>query len=91
MSTWKSLSITSFAPSKLGCLLVSGITGSISHENQRQDHPRQRKTLNLGLHAQVVTLAAQAGAAVVEYYDHRTLAKKKPDPYSNFLQFENKN
>ncbi|KAM6542384.1 hypothetical protein CsatB_006831 [Cannabis sativa] len=35
------------------------------------------------LHAQALTLTALAGAAVVEYYDHRT--GKKADQYAKFL------
>ena len=38
---------------------------------------------NFRLHAQALTLAALAGAAVVEYYDHRT--GKKEDQYAKFL------
>ncbi|KAK8589255.1 hypothetical protein V6N12_023657 [Hibiscus sabdariffa] len=37
----------------------------------------------LGLHAQALTLAALAGAAAVEYYDHRN--RTEPDPYAKFL------
>lgn len=33
--------------------------------------------LEIRLHAQALTLAALAGAAVVEYYDHRTGAKQE--------------
>lgn len=40
--------------------------------------------LNSRLHAQALTLAALAGAAVVEYYDHKT--GKKADKYAKFLQ-----
>lgn len=35
------------------------------------------------LHAQALTLAALAGAAVVEYYDHQT--GKKADRYAKLL------
>ncbi|KAM6571923.1 hypothetical protein CsatA_016003 [Cannabis sativa] len=50
---------------------------------------KQMKCLHFGLnfverlHAQALTLAALAGAAVVEYYDHRT--GKKADQYAKFL------
>lgn len=39
--------------------------------------------LNLRLHAQALTLAALAGAAVVEYYDHKS--GSKTDRYAKFL------
>ncbi|RWW90552.1 hypothetical protein BHE74_00000367 [Ensete ventricosum] len=39
--------------------------------------------LNLGLHAQALTLAALAGAAVVEYYDHQS------KPGSNVVKYPN--
>jgi len=38
------------------------------------------------LHAQALTLAALAGAAVVEYYDHQT--GKKADRYAKILSFD---
>ncbi|MFQ6670110.1 hypothetical protein Gotur_035138 [Gossypium turneri] len=40
------------------------------------------------LHAQALTLAALAGAAVVEYYDHRN--KPKADPYAKYLPHSHK-
>ncbi|KAK8689388.1 hypothetical protein V6N13_088109 [Hibiscus sabdariffa] len=39
--------------------------------------------LQFRLHAQALTLAALAGAAAVEYYDHRN--RTEPDPYAKFL------
>ncbi|PPE00019.1 hypothetical protein GOBAR_DD02999 [Gossypium barbadense] len=44
--------------------------------------------LGLLLHAQALTLAALAGAAVVEYYDHRN--KPKADPYAKYLPHSHK-
>lgn len=41
------------------------------------------------LHAQALTLAALAGAAVVEYYDHKTGAKH--DKYAKYFPIENFN
>ena len=38
------------------------------------------------LHAQALTLAALAGAAAVEYYDHKTGAKA--DRYTKFLDMD---
>ncbi|CAL5378728.1 unnamed protein product [Camellia sinensis] len=51
---------------------------STRHENQCQAHSCQ------GLHAQALTLAALAGAAVVEYYDHKS--GEKAERYAKFLQ-----
>ncbi|KAL9683573.1 hypothetical protein QQ045_015395 [Rhodiola kirilowii] len=39
---------------------------------------------NCRLHAQALTLAALAGAAVVEYYDHKSTATK-PERYAKYL------
>ncbi|CAH2044522.1 unnamed protein product, partial [Thlaspi arvense] len=49
-----------------------------------------RETIRVGpsLHAQALTLAALAGAAAVEYYDHKTGAT---DRYPKFLKPENLN
>ncbi|XVE56220.1 hypothetical protein DITRI_Ditri03aG0220300 [Diplodiscus trichospermus] len=41
------------------------------------------KIIHARLHAQALTLAALAGAAVVEYYDHRT--RTKVDQYAKFF------
>lgn len=41
------------------------------------------KIIHARLHAQALTLAALAGAAVVEYFDHRT--GKKVDKYAKFF------
>jgi len=55
-----------------------------------QSHGTVRSTflteLLLRLHAQALTLAALAGAAVVEYYDHKTEATNR---YPKFLPPEN--
>ncbi|KHG05151.1 hypothetical protein F383_30534 [Gossypium arboreum] len=45
-------------------------------------------TISARLHAQALTLAALAGAAVVEYYDHRS--KPKGDPYAKYLPHSHK-
>ncbi|CAL5415511.1 unnamed protein product [Camellia sinensis] len=69
----------------VGCLWLSGITGSIAYN---WSQPNMKTSVRLihasncwvyprGLHAQALTLAALAGAAVIEYYDHRTGAKQE--------------
>ncbi|KAL3634581.1 hypothetical protein CASFOL_021635 [Castilleja foliolosa] len=69
----------------VGTLWASGIVGSLAY-NWSQPHMKTSVKLiharnnsifngtNL-LHAQALTLAALAGAAVVEYYDHNSGAK----------------
>lgn len=74
----------------VGCLWLSGITGSIAYNWARPAMKTSVKIIHARLHAQALTLAALAGAAVVEYYDHRTPAAKA-DRYPQILQFERKN
>ncbi|KAK6146178.1 hypothetical protein DH2020_020047 [Rehmannia glutinosa] len=60
---------------KLRTLWASGIVGSMAY-NWSQPHMKTSvKIIHARLHAQALTLAALAGAAVVEYYDHKTGAK----------------
>ncbi|PON52099.1 Hypoxia induced protein, domain containing protein [Trema orientale] len=68
----------------VGCLWVSGIAGSIAYNWSQPNMKTSVKIIHARLHAQALTLAALAGAAVVEYYDHRT--GKKADQYAKFLQ-----
>ncbi|TMW87132.1 hypothetical protein EJD97_020378 [Solanum chilense] len=59
----------------VGCLWLSGIASSIAY-NWSQPHMKTSvKIIHARLHAQALTLAALAGAAVVEYYDHSSGAK----------------
>ncbi|XP_030505666.2 uncharacterized protein LOC115720642 [Cannabis sativa] len=66
----------------VGSLWLSGIAGSIAY-NWSRPKKTSVKIIHARLHAQALTLAALAGAAVVEYYDHRT--GKKADQYAKFL------
>ncbi|OVA00225.1 hypothetical protein BVC80_23g25 [Macleaya cordata] len=63
-----------------------GILATITWDPSRRNGARNL-TQNLpgrdGLHAQALTLAALAGAAVVEYYDHQSGAKA--ERYAKFL------
>ncbi|KAF7150462.1 hypothetical protein RHSIM_Rhsim02G0008300 [Rhododendron simsii] len=60
-----------------GCLWLSGIAGSIAYNWSQPNMKTSVKIIHARLHAQALTLAALAGAAVVEYYDHRTGAKQE--------------
>ncbi|XP_044470671.1 uncharacterized protein LOC123199693 [Mangifera indica] len=68
----------------VGCLWLSGITGSIAYNWSQPNMKTSVKIIHARLHAQALTLAALAGAAVVEYYDHKT--GQKADQYAKFLQ-----
>ncbi|XP_043719090.1 uncharacterized protein LOC122667010 [Telopea speciosissima] len=70
----------------VGCLWLSGITGSIAYNWSQPNMKTSVRIIHARLHAQALTLAALAGAAVVEYYDHRS--GKKADHYARFLQIE---
>ncbi|KAH1083672.1 hypothetical protein J1N35_023433 [Gossypium stocksii] len=67
----------------VGCLWLSGIAGSIAYNWSQPGMKTSVKIIHARLHAQALTLAALAGAAAVEYYDHRNRAKA--DPYAKFL------
>ncbi|KAE9589585.1 hypothetical protein Lal_00000570 [Lupinus albus] len=59
----------------VGSLWLSGITGSIAYNWSRPNMKTSVKIIHARLHAQALTLAALAGAAVVEYYDNKTEQK----------------
>ncbi|KAH7856543.1 hypothetical protein Vadar_002640 [Vaccinium darrowii] len=61
----------------VGCLWLSGIAGSIAYNWSQPNMKTSVKLIHARLHAQALTLAALAGAAVVECYDHRTGAKEE--------------
>ncbi|GMP76521.1 hypothetical protein ACSBR2_031358 [Camellia fascicularis] len=61
----------------VGCLWLSGITGSIAYNWSQPNMKTSVRLIHARLHAQALTLAALAGAAVIEYYDHRTGAKQE--------------
>ncbi|KAJ4719452.1 Hypoxia-responsive family protein [Melia azedarach] len=67
----------------VGCLWLSGIAGSIAYNWSQPSMKTSVKIIHARLHAQALTLAALAGAAVVEYYDHKT--GSKAERYAKFL------
>ncbi|KAI7730336.1 hypothetical protein M8C21_025093 [Ambrosia artemisiifolia] len=67
----------------VGCLWLSGIGGSIAYNWSQPGMKTSVRIIHARLHAQALTLAALAGAAVVEYYDHRSGAKS--ERYAKFL------
>ncbi|KAL2490461.1 Hypoxia-responsive family protein [Abeliophyllum distichum] len=69
----------------VGSLWASGVIGSLAY-NWSQPGKTSVKIIHARLHAQALTLAALAGAAVVEYYDHK--AGKNSDPYAKFLPLD---
>ncbi|XP_038878374.1 uncharacterized protein LOC120070626 [Benincasa hispida] len=71
----------------VGSLWLSGIVGSIAYNWSQPNMKTSVKIIHARLHAQAFTLAALAGAAVVEYYDHKSGAKA--DRYAKFLQIDN--
>ncbi|GAB4843618.1 hypothetical protein Ancab_013582 [Ancistrocladus abbreviatus] len=58
----------------VGCLWLSGVVGSIAY-NWSRPEKTSVKIIHARLHAQALTLAALGGAALVEYYDHKSGAK----------------
>ncbi|GAV79007.1 HIG_1_N domain-containing protein [Cephalotus follicularis] len=67
----------------VGCLWLSGIAGSIAYNWSKPNMKTSVKLIHARLHAQALTLASLAGAAVVEYYDHQSGAKA--DRYAKFI------
>ncbi|KAF8097976.1 hypothetical protein N665_0278s0037 [Sinapis alba] len=72
----------------VGCLWLSGISGSIAYNWSKPGMKTSVRIIHARLHAQALTLAALAGAAAVEYYDHKTGAT---DRYPKFLKPDNFN
>ncbi|KAG2243672.1 hypothetical protein BRARA_F02846 [Brassica rapa] len=70
----------------VGCLWLSGISGSIAYNWSKPGMKTSVRIIHARLHAQALTLAALAGAAAVEYYDHKTGAT---DRYPKFLKPDN--
>ncbi|KAF8392585.1 hypothetical protein HHK36_022930 [Tetracentron sinense] len=70
----------------VGSLWLSGLAGSIAYNWSRPSMKTSVKIIHARLHAQALTLAALAGAAVVEYYDHKTGVKV--DRYAKFLPID---
>ncbi|CAI9764264.1 unnamed protein product [Fraxinus pennsylvanica] len=69
----------------VGSLWASSVIGSLAY-NWSQPGKASVKIIHARLHAQALTLAALAGAAVVEYYDHK--AGKNADPHAKFLSLD---
>ncbi|KAI3953336.1 hypothetical protein MKW92_050405 [Papaver armeniacum] len=67
----------------VGCLWLSGLAGSIAYNWSQPGMKNSVRIIHARLHAQALTLAALAGAAVVEYYDHKSGAKA--ERYAKFL------
>ncbi|KAL9450414.1 hypothetical protein AB3S75_012204 [Citrus x aurantiifolia] len=67
----------------VGSLWLSGIAGSIAYNWSQPGMKTSVKIIHARLHAQALTLAALAGAAVVEYYDHKS--GSKTERYAKFL------
>ncbi|CAA3011384.1 uncharacterized protein LOC111384874 [Olea europaea var. sylvestris] len=59
----------------VGTLWASGILGSLAYNWSQPNMKTSVKIIHARLHAQALTLAALAGAAIVEYYDHKSGAK----------------
>ncbi|KAH9626133.1 hypothetical protein KSS87_016033 [Heliosperma pusillum] len=60
----------------VGCLWLSGVTGSIAYNWSRPTMKTSVRLIHARLHAQALTLAALVGAAAVEYFDHKNTAVK---------------
>ncbi|XP_075508057.1 uncharacterized protein LOC142544927 [Primulina tabacum] len=59
----------------VGSLWASGIVGSMAYNWSQPNMKPSVKIIHARLHAQALALAALAGAAIVEYYDHKSGAK----------------
>ncbi|KAI4349946.1 hypothetical protein L6164_010485 [Bauhinia variegata] len=73
----------------VGCLWLSGIAGSIAYNWSQPNMKTSVRIIHARLHAQALTLAALAGAAVVEWYDHKSGAKA--ERYAKFLPIDDLN
>uniref|UniRef100_A0A2P2P696 Uncharacterized protein MANES_08G116900 n=1 Tax=Rhizophora mucronata TaxID=61149 RepID=A0A2P2P696_RHIMU len=67
----------------VGCLWLSGIAGSIAYNWSKPNMKTSVRLIHARLHAQALTLGALAGAALVEYYDHKSGAKA--ERYADFI------
>lgn len=56
----------------VGALWASGLAASLAYNWSKPHMKASVKILHARLHAQALTLAALAGAAAVEYYEHRS-------------------
>ncbi|OAE34032.1 hypothetical protein AXG93_4142s1170 [Marchantia polymorpha subsp. ruderalis] len=60
-----------------GSLWATSVAGSLAYNFSNPNMKTSVKVIHARLHAQALTLAALAGAAVVEYYDHKSGEKAK--------------
>ncbi|WCJ43097.1 Hypoxia-responsive family protein [Euphorbia peplus] len=67
----------------VGCLWLSGIAGSIGYNWSQPNMKTSVRIIHARLHAQALTLAALAGAAVVEYYEHKS--GTKAERYAGYI------
>ncbi|WMV12039.1 hypothetical protein MTR67_005424 [Solanum verrucosum] len=67
----------------VGSLWLSGIVGSVAYNWSKPSMKTSVRLIHARLHAQALTLAALAGAAAVEYYDHKT--NKNAERYPKFI------
>jgi hypothetical protein len=61
----------------VGTLWASSLIGSFAYNFSQPHMKTSVKLIHARLHAQALTLAALAGCAVVEYYDHQSGEKAK--------------
>ncbi|BBN12091.1 hypothetical protein MPTK1_5g17300 [Marchantia polymorpha subsp. ruderalis] len=61
----------------VGSLWATSVAGSLAYNFSNPNMKTSVKVIHARLHAQALTLAALAGAAVVEYYDHKSGEKAK--------------
>ena len=66
----------------VGTLWLTGIAGSIAYNWSRPGMKTSVKIIHARLHAQALTLAALAGSALVEYYDHQSGSGSKVHQYA---------
>ncbi|KAG8079345.1 hypothetical protein GUJ93_ZPchr0007g5534 [Zizania palustris] len=74
----------------VGTLWLTGVASSIAYNWSRPGMKTSVKIIHARLHAQALTLAALAGSALVEYYDHQSGSGSRVHRYANqFLASEN--
>lgn len=61
----------------VGSLWLTGLAGSFAYNWSQPNMKTSVKIIHARLHAQALTLAALAGAGIVEYYEHKSGEKAK--------------
>ncbi|GLJ10758.1 hypothetical protein SUGI_0134410 [Cryptomeria japonica] len=61
----------------VGSLWLAGLAGSFAYNWSQPNMKTSVKIIHARLHSQFLTLAALSGAALVEYYEHKSGAKAK--------------